>query len=322
MIVRADLGRGLAHQTRSFQAHLKPDVTVVVDIARIDPNNNWPQTFDVGGIHTTWAGYTAPFDNPDALEALASCDVVYSAETYYDERLPSVVKTVLHVNPEFFRHQPATRYWYPSSWMISDLPPGELVPTPIEDERIATDLPGSSRLLHVGGHRATGDRNGTQIVGGLLKLIQRPWRVCTQDGLKITPQVMRYTEVFGTVKDRWSLYEGCGILVYPRRYGGQSLQVNEAMARGLAVVMGDQSPNFDWPIVAIPTRPGGWVKTPAGRVQMHMVQTAQLRANIEVLCENPDLLEVNQLRSLAWARDNAWSLQGPRIRSLLEDAAS
>lgn len=325
MIVRADFGRGLAYQTHSFYTHLEPDVTVVVSNKRIDPGRKWPETPEAypDGIVTTWAGYTADFDNPDALDALSTCDVVYSAETYYDERLPQIVNTVLHVNPEFWRHQPATQYWYPTTWRMADLPPGHLVPTPVDDERIAKQTPGQGRVLHVAGHRATADRNGTQIVTSILNQTKDEWRITTQDGLKLSPVVLGHVEVCGFGEDNWAMYDGCGVMVYPRRYGGQSLQVNEAMARGLAVVMSDCEPNIaTWPVIPAPTRTGGWVQTPSGRVPMSMTLTGPLMDILTTLRIDAEMLERWQWRSLLWARDNAWSLWKPKIERLLEDAAS
>lgn len=110
------------------------------------------------------------------------------------------------------------------------------------------------------------------------------------------------------------------MLVYPRRYGGQSLVVNEAAARGLAIIMGDQSPNLWFPIVPIPARPAGFVKTPGGKLQMHLPQTALLGETVNLLAQDPELLETYQVRSLLWARDNSWSEWAPKIKGLIEDA--
>jgi hypothetical protein len=172
MICRADFGRGLARQTYSFWKHLQPDVTVVVDMSR--PNPKWDQDFSKypDAIVTTWEGYTAPFDNPDAYEALRETDIIYTAETHYDERLQDH-PSILHVNPEFWRHQNAT-YWYPTSWRTEDLPEGEIVPTPIDDDEIAMEIAGPGKFLHVGGHSTWGDRNGSRTVHGILNQVKHP----------------------------------------------------------------------------------------------------------------------------------------------------
>jgi hypothetical protein len=320
LIARADFGRGLAHQTHSFYEHLKPDVTVVVDIELIDYRQAWPQDFSLypDAIVSKWKGYTADFENPEALDALASCDIVYTAETYYDERVPLVTDTILHVNPELFRGQRATQYWYPTSWRTKDLPPGDLIPTPIRDSDIALEVPGPGTILHVAGHHAVADRNGTKIVQGLISQERLPWRITFQDGANAGPRMMQWADVVGRVEDRWSLFEGSGILCYPRRYGGQSLVVNEAMARGLVVVMPNCEPNLEtWPIIPIPHRPSGYVQTPGGRLQMFIPETTQMIDSIKALLADDELLDAWQARSLMWARDNSWEIWEPKIRALL-----
>lgn len=322
MIVRADFGRGLARQTYSFWKHLRPDVTVVVDMSR--PNPKWPQDLDAypDAIVTTWEGYTAPFDNPDAYEALRSTDIIYTAETHYDERLQEH-PSILHVNPEFFRHQKASAYWYPTTWRTSDLPLGDIVPTPIDDDEIAFEIAGPGRFLHVGGHPTWGDRNGSRTVHGILHQVQHPWRVQSQDGMRLNPRVLGYTEPMGHVDDHWDLYRDCAVLVLPRRYGGQSLQVNEAMAKGLAVVMGDNEPNIDtWPVIPVPTRAAGRVKTPGGIIGTHMTLAPALADTLNVLARDPEMVERWQSRALMWARDNAWSQWKDKIWKLIHDAAA
>ncbi len=324
MIVRADFGRGLAQQTKTFYDNLEPDVTVVVDMSQVDLRGKWPQDFTAypGAIRSKWRGYTAPLTH-EALDALAECDVVYSAETYYDERLPTVTRTVLHVNPEFWRNQPATQYWYPTRWRIADLPEGPIIPTPIDDEDIALEVPGRAKILHVGGHRALADRNGSNVIGSVIRTVQQPWRVTSQDGMRLNPSVLHYTEVMGAVDNRWDLFDGCGILVYPRRYGGQSLVVNEAHARGLVVLMPDCSPNLEtWPIIPIASRKSGFVQTPAGNLQLTMMMTQPLEATITALLNDEEQLGRRQARSVMWARDNSWSAWGHRIMDRLADAAS
>ena len=46
MVVRADFGRGLAQQTKTFYDHLQPDVTVCVDMTPTSPRYQFAQDFD------------------------------------------------------------------------------------------------------------------------------------------------------------------------------------------------------------------------------------------------------------------------------------
>ncbi len=324
MIVRADFGRGLAHQTYSFWSHLKPEVTVVIDNREIDhnadpdnPDAAWPLQFDryPGAIISPWKGYTAPLTT-EAVEALRSTDLIYTAETHYDESLQTH-PSILHVNPEFYRGAQATHYWYGTSWKPIDLPAGEIVPTPIDDEDVVAEVPGPGRILHVAGHRAAGDRNGTNVVTALMRDQEFEWKLAHQDGLRLHPRSMQHTVLATRSEDRWSIYDDCSILAYPRRYGGQSLQVNEAMARGLAVVMSDTPPNPEtWPVIPTPSRPGGYVRTPGGRIQLAQVLTRPFSAALRELSD-PEMLHTHQTASLEWARANTWSRWLPKIRALI-----
>lgn len=324
MIVRADMGRGLAHQTHTFHRHLRPEVTVAVDMSGIT-RKPWAHDFDAypGAVITKWGGYLTSFENPAALEALAECDVAYSAETYYDERLPSMVKTILHVNPEFYRGEPASMFWHPTRWRFDEMPQGPLVPTPIEDERVADSPPGPGKILHTVGHMAARDRNGTRTVKVILQQVREPWRITSQDSLSIGLRLPWVETMMGHQLDRWALYDGCSILVLPRRYGGQSLPVNEAMARGLAVIMTDCSPNpVSWPVIPVRSRRGPAIKTPGGVLNTFDASPGALTEAIRSLLRDPEELQRRQALSLAWAGEQRWSVQEPAIRSLVEAAAS
>jgi hypothetical protein len=319
IIVRADFGRGLARQTYSFWKNLDWDVTVVVDMAGIQQAANkpyqWSQNLDAypGAIVTQWKGYQAHFENPDAYEALTACDIIYTAETYYDPRLEKV-PAILHVNPEFYRGEPAAEFWYPTNWNLHNLPEGKIIPTPIDDEDIVSQIPGEGRALHVGGHTARMDRNGSRLVHGILARTRVPWKLCTQDGMKMRPEFRQFCQIMGNVENHWELYEDASMLVYPRRYGGQSLQVNEAMAKGLAVLMTDCPPNLDtWPILPIEARKTSRVQTPGGTFRMYQAEAKPLSDEVHRLMNDSDLLAEWQTKSLQWARDNAWSKWKPKI---------
>lgn len=325
IIVRADYGRGLARQTYSFWKNVDWDVTVLVDMSGIQQAGGkpyeWDQNLDLypDAIQTKWKGYTANFENPEAYEALMDCDVMYTAETFYDPRLEQHPNAVLHVNPEFYRGEPG-RYWYPTSWRTETLPPGEIVGTPIDDDDIARTVAGPGMPLHVGGHNARMDRNGSRIVHGMLGRSQHRWKIASQDGFKMRPEILRKCQIVGNTENHWALYEDASMLVYPRRYGGQSLQVNEAMAKGLAVLMTDCPPNIEtWPIVPVASRPASRLKAPGGQFQMFQALAPALHDTIDALMADPEMLERWQARSLMWARDNAWSQQRQRIVGLLGD---
>ena len=320
MIARCD-DRGLGVQTYEFYRHMMPDVTVVIDMTPVT-KGRFTQHFDwyPDGIITPWAGYLQPLSK-EALQALASCDVVFTAETFYDARLPGWLhqqntKTVLQPNPELFRGEEPTELWWPTEWLTDTLPVGRVMPVPVPDDRIATRPAGEGLLLHVGGRKAMGDRNGAQFLPWLVHRSDRQWRITSQDGMKFTPKMRGKATPMGHVDDRWELYEGCSILVLPRRYGGLCLPVQEAMALGMAVVMTDCPPNRRWPIVPVDAGPGTTIAAPLGPVRGH---NCDLNDLLHKILETEENLEAHQQAGLDWAREHAWSIWEPIYRQAMED---
>lgn len=308
MIARCD-DRGLGAQTVEFYRAMKPDVTVVIDMTPVT-GRRWPQHFDwyPNGIITPWKGHLQKLSN-EALDALASCDVVFSAETFYDPRLPEWlhtrgVKTVLQPNPELYRNEQPTELWWPTGWLLDRLPAGRVMPVPIPDDRIADRPAGDGMLLHVGGRKALGDRNGAQFLPWLVNRTTYPWRITSQDGMRVTPHMRGRVQPVGHVDDRWELYDGCSILVMPRRYGGLCLPVQEAMARGMAVVMTDCPPNRTWPIVPVDAGQGAIVGMTLGPVRVH---NADINHLVEQIRHTVSNLTEYQQAGLDWAQAHAWS---------------
>jgi hypothetical protein len=319
MIARCD-DRGLGAQTFEFYRHMKPDVTVVVDMTPVT-KKKWEQHFDwyPDGVVSTWGGFMNPLTG-DALTALATCDVVYSAETFYDPRLPEWlhernVRTVLQPNPELYRQEQPSELWWPTEWLIDQLPPGRVMSVPVPDDRIATAPAGEGLVLHVGGHAALADRNGAKFLPWMVGRSRQQWRIASQDGMKIGPKMRGRVTPMGRVDDRWELYDGCSVLVMPRRYGGLCLPVQEAMARGLAVVMTDLPHNRMWPIVPVKVREGTFVGVTIGRVKSYNCDPGDLIDKINLAVDN---LEEFQQAGLEWARANAWSIWEPKYRKRME----
>lgn len=322
LIVRGDL-RGLGIQTHEIWRHLRPAVTVGVDISPIDPRGQWPQhweRYDTDMLITPWAGYLNPI-SAQAKEALLSCEVILTVETPYDPDLFSEarakgIKTVIYVNPELHRThetEQAAEVWYPTDWMIDQLPPGEVVSMPVALERFS-DVAKGDGWLHVGGHQARGDRDGTMLAlrgarGAGIRLT-----VTSQDRMRTAPQF----DYRAPTDDYWQLYEGMGFLVIPRRYGGLSLKVQEALANQMVVVMPGVPPNSRWPIVPVKATNGQMVNLPGGRVRMAHPDLNHLVSVLRGLRDaDPEVIEGHRQRSRAWATENSWETLGPLWQELL-----
>ena len=262
---------------------------------------------------------------------LETVDVVYSAETFYDQRLPdwareAGVVTVIHANPEFVPRGGGwaigdpTLWWSATSWRKQYLPPKlEVVPFPVATDRFSPVVPhgGPCRWLHVVGKAAMNDRNGTDIVVQAIKLLREPCTITLRTQDPSLPPIKAPTHVqvrvsTGGLANYWDLYDDADALVMPRRYGGLCLPVQEAMASGLAVLMTGTSPNAEsWPVATVPVSYGQQIRMPCGSgVPLADADPAALAATMDRLAD-PAERHALQARSVEWAQRNSWEALTP-----------
>jgi len=310
LIVRAT-ETGLGYQTREIYRHLNPDLTVVIDMSQVPGHAQDRQHFDwyPDGIVTTWRGVRTPLINKSVVRQLAEMDTVMSVETWYDLAIPREARrSILYVNPELFGREPATQYWVPTSWLVDRLPPHtRVVPMPVN-----TDLPweAGEGLLHVDGVGAAADRNG-------LEITLRAAKAAGVD-VNVASQQADLNLAYGTrveAADPVDLYRHGSVLIMPRRYGGLSLPVQEAMAAGLAVVMPDCAPNPQtWPVKTFGGKWGGKVALPGGLIRQYVPDWRDLASVLRDMGWVPEYQE----RSRIWAASHSWDLLGDTWRELLK----
>lgn len=330
VIARAE-DRGLGIQTWETCRALNPDRVLLIDPGRtkhpqhVHRFDRWPVTV------ARWDG--GRLDEPTVRGWLDGLDAVYTAETFYDQRLPNWAAAagsaaVCHVNPEFFSPSylgiPEATWWVPTPWRLDHLAKGTQVMTmPVAADRFDPQpRHGKVRILHVAGHPAMLDRNGTQTVA------QAAARMSSDCELVISSQnpkhnIQRSTRTTirrGSTANYWDLYSDFDILVMPRRYGGLCLPAQEAMAAGLAVVMTDIEPNGHWPGPRVPAAVTGTAHTPGGTLDVHEADPVALADTLDRLVNNRDELDHHKAMSRAWARDNSWDALAPRWRQELSAA--
>lgn len=324
--------------------HLRPDRTLVVDMGALNGGFTSHHDRYPDGEVVRFDGTTIP--NGAVAAFLDGLDLVYSAETFYDWRIVDLahsmgVATVLHVMPEFFRHHgdhglptPST-FWNPTEYLMDRLPPGtSVVPIPVDGPRLAgraaeAGKEGPIRALHVAGHQAMADRNGTS---ALLNAVRRldasvHLTITTQNpkGIRVPPVRSGQVEIEvtrGDVADYADLYDGHHLMVMPRRYAGLCLPVQEALGAGLAVAMTDTAPNRRWPILPIPVAPAGYIRCQAGLVPVVNAAPAGLRQTLTRVATNRDRLAEAQSAAREWAAANTWDVLGPLWRGEMEAAVA
>lgn len=343
ILVRAD-DTGLGVQSWEAYRALQPERALVIEMGagahrRFDTHFEWYP----GATRVAFAGGRLP--EPAVRRWLNGLDVVLSFETFYDPDFyrwahHAGVATAVQVNPELLRPlatwpQRPTAWWAPTSWRLDHLPNGtRVVPVPVADDRFDFRIPerdGPLRILHVEGHRALVDRNGTGVMYEALRRVVGPMHVTmvTQESRATVPAGRRSRPGIkvelrtGGVANYWDLYRDQDVLVLPRRYGGLSLVAQEAMAAGLAVVMTDAEPQCStWPIVPVRARQDSPVNMQCGPVRPVNANPIELAKVLSDLAKDPDAVRAAQVASLRWAMAHRWSVLAPLYRDELERAVA
>lgn len=337
IIARCD-SRGIAYQSEEAVNALAPDKVLLV----LMNDRKWPEDparfARHNVVHVDSAMGHRMLDEIKVRKFLDGLDTVFSVETLYDWQMADMaremgVRTVVQGNPEFYSHhlnlersQPDEWVW-PTEWMRDHelLPYGELLPVPASpvDDTHLPDLDAETlRVLHVAGHRAIGDRNGTDLVFEALQLIGSKVHVTVigQDGELPTGKLGRNVTIETNpkgVKSRWDLYRNQHIVLLPRRYGGLNLPAIEACSRGVIPMMPDVRENGLWPILPLPARKGRLQRVPFGQVSTWAVRPNAIAHEIDKINRHRDVLAEARHRTLAWADNNSWDAWLPAYRDAL-----
>ena len=319
LIARGDR-TGLGHQTLEMYRAMKPHKTLVVDLTGINRQMGKETSFN-----SDW--YPGATFKPFPLSAqaidefLEDVDVVFTCETPYNHYLFDAarqrgVKTVRQYNYEFldYLHDPhlpmPDLLLAPSRWNLDEvIKKGSMwnteiryLPVPIAMDRFTPKVRKTAkRFIHIAGHATAGDRNGTEIVRQAMSMTDAEVIIKEPD----------------EQKEYWENYDG-DVLLLPRRYGGLSLQVQEACASGMVPILSEGDP-YDGQVgisvgsydaEPLQTRPGLSIPT-------HNVDPRDLAKVIDEL-NGRDILELSK-KSIKWAKERSWDTLKPVYQNLLED---
>lgn len=209
-------------------------------------------------------------NNPDIKAFLKNLTHVFYVENAYNFNLvywgqQMGIKMYCQVNYEFCEnldkpYLPEPDKWLmPSHWKLDEMKTifGEdrvmYLPPPIDPHELQTarevnlSRKGKRKFLHIIGTPAMADRNGTgdllnaiQLTKGDFELVVRTQHPISMSSYLDDPRVS-YTQE--NLEKNEDLYKDFDALLLPRRWGGLSLTMNEALLSGLPVLMTDISPN-------------------------------------------------------------------------------
>lgn len=251
---------GLAIQSKEFFDHI-PCKALVVDISRVNPNSKQNLHWYAGQPSILFArGQRFPLQT--VIDFLRQINVLVCFETAYDYTLISLcksmnIKTIIQPNYEFleygdgYKNTEPDLFIAPSMWHYDDIPGNKMfLPVPVNTKKFSPQVK-EKTFIHVAGKPAVHDRNGTMTFLNSLRYVKNEITAILRSLQPIPnipediPSNVTLIKEFGAKENYEDNYTG-GVLVMPRKFGGNCLPVNESLACEMPVIMPNISPNYFW----------------------------------------------------------------------------
>jgi len=344
IIARADNG-GLGVQTLELSRNLNPTKVLIMDISVHNGQKNYFERYDFcenKTIHQSKIGEDLLTKQVidewiDGLDVVLTCEIPYNYYLFEACRAKGI-KTVLQYNWEFldYTKRPALPkpdlFLAPSEWHIEDMkemfPNVKFLPVPINRKacpfRRITKV---KTFIHVAGVKLYEDRNGTEIVFKAIPMVRSDVKfiIYTQhaieqellDLVKDDPRVEIRTEAENYC-DCWK--EG-DVTILPRRYGGLSLQLNEAMSSGMIPITTKVDPQRRFVHLFSLIEPSGSkkIQTRGTEIDCYDINPATLADRIDLMANGTEsYIEYLNNFSDEYAQSISWDTLKPAYIEILE----
>lgn len=320
MLVRAD-HRGLATLTGIMARSLQPERVLLVDMGRHSPTMCHPDEYpDRWGTVTYDELLAGDYKWDGFLDGL---DWVYTAEIPYDyalftEAARRGVQTVLHVMPEldpYVRNSGLPKpdvLALPTGWMAERYPGAPVLPVPA--------VPFKAKAGHLvvhPGSLAMRDRNGTRPVLNASRRVR--WPVVVRSQVAPDQPWFNATVEVGDLDRSRDLFAGAACVVIPRRYGGLSLVIQEALAAGLPVLVPESDPYASVvpPEARIRAVEGRGLVAKGGNIRTWDCAPRDVAAAVDRVMADDGLRTELAKASRRWARANTWEKVRPAWDAVL-----
>lgn len=261
---RADNG-GLGCQTFEFFRNMRPVKTAIIDISSVNKQPNFMHRYMNAKTPDQEIVMIKGFPTvADCREFIKGIDVLICFEIPYNYEIfrlarEAGVKTVLQYNYEFLEYMKNNSlplpdvFISPSQWHMTEVIDklGKdalvlLIHNPVARDRLPwRKISQIKTFVHVAGVALFKDRNGTNLLLDAIPHIKRQnikIIIYSQHKLpQITDPRVEVREM--NIEEYPDLYKEGDCLILPRRYGGQTLQLNEAMSCGMIPIMLNIDPN-------------------------------------------------------------------------------
>ena len=294
--------QGLGYLAKSFYDN------GLIDLVCIHPHSSRTN-------HYEWyTGYTK-----HEWELLDKCDTLIFFETPFNWKIiPEArkrgIKTILVVMYECTANPlpyVPDEIWSPSLLDQQYYPDSKLVTIPV-------DVPWKLRekatvFVHNAGNGGLGGRNGTKELIDAFKLVTGDARLILRSQVPIKCDDPRIEVRIGTFDDIWS--EG-DVFIFPEKFNGLSLPIQEAFASGMAVMCGARYPFTEWLPNDTMIPISGYHKE---RIALEFDCAEYDPKEIAKVIDawyNKDITNLSLLGK-EWGENNSWKNQKDKLKTLL-----
>lgn len=323
MLARYD-NSGLGNLTWEFARHIRPSKVLLVQ-------NNVHQTFPERYDEFENKKYATPADFDWLLEDV---DVVFSAETFYDQSLiprarKKGVKTVLYtmyeMTPDPMSYIPdvllcPSKLDYDTFKDYSTRV--EYIPYPLATDRLAWQKRSRGEVfIHPASHTGMNFRKGTKLfldaipyVEADVKFVIYSWKdVFFSADPRVEIKIMNF-------RNYWNIWKTGDVLVYPQDYNGICLPVVEALGSGLGVITTDIYPFNEYLPKDLLFKPTGMYTT---RASYGLLPVEAARIDPKSIAEKIDFAATHPLDDyseygLKYSEEHSWEALLPKYLDLFE----
>jgi len=170
-------------------------------------------------------------------------------------------------------------------------------------------------FIHNAGHGGLGGRNGTKELIEAMKYVKSPIKLIIRSQIPITCNDPRVEVRIGDFPYETMFDEG-DVFIYPDKFGGSCLPIQEAFSAGMAVMASNRLPLNTWlpKEILIPIKGYKKERITEKEFDSAIVDPRDIANSIE-MCYNTDITRYS-LAGKKWAEDNSWSVLKPIYEAL------
>jgi len=268
--------------------------------------------------HREWYPRESVVSSIDQL--IEECDTIFAIETFFDwKTIPKArakgkktcIMVMYECTPNPFPYTPDL-VLSPSILDYDYYPGSTLVQVPVKANPVVRET--ANVFVHNAGNGGLGGRNGTKEVLEAMKLVKSPIKLILRSQVPIKVQDDPRIDVrIGTFDDIWS--EG-DVFLFPEKFNGLSLPIQEALASGMLVMSSDRYPFNVW-LPRDPLIPVASYKKTQLAVPFEMAElSTETIANCIDFWFGKDIIEYSK-QGIEWGQKNSWQNLKDQYRELM-----